>query len=61
MAGNDCHAGFLFLVQKSIQHTNVYSGTKLIDNQNTENYNKENELLIYLLTNYNYLLKGVFK
>lgn len=32
----------------------------MIDNQNTENYNKENELLIYLLIII-YLLKGVFK
>ena len=32
----------------------------MIDNQNTENYNKENEVLIYLLIII-YLLKGVFK
>lgn len=32
----------------------------MIDNQKTENYNKENELLIYLLIII-YLLKGVFK
>ena len=60
MTGNDCYAGFLFLVQKSIQHTNMYLSTKMIDNQKTENYNKENELLIYLLIII-YLLKGVFK
>ena len=32
----------------------------MIDNKKTENYNKENELLIYLLIII-YLLKGVFK
>ena len=46
---------------KSIQDTNVYLSTKLIDNQNTENYNKENELLIYLLTNYNLLIERSFQ
>ena len=60
MAGNDCHAGFFIPSTKSIQHTNMYLSTKMIDNQNTENYNKENELLIYLLIII-YLLKGVFK
>ena len=33
----------------------------MIDNQNTENYNKENELLIYLLTNYNLLIERSFQ
>ena len=33
----------------------------MIDNQKTENYNKENELLIYLLTNYNLLIERSFQ
>lgn len=33
----------------------------MIDNQNTENYNKENELLIYLLTNYSLLIERSFQ